>query len=161
MVNEVAAVSDVCSGDRLSEAELAAWAGFLRTHTTLIRRLDDELTRSHGLPLSSYDVLVQVESAPDRRLRMSELADAVLLSRSGLTRLVARLVDQGLLERVDCEKDARGAYAALTEAGRRRLEEARETHLAGVRRAFLDRLSEGDMAALARAWTKIAEGNPA
>src|SRR5947209_20272925 len=110
---------------RLSERELAAWAGFLRTHARLVRELDDELIAAHGLALSSYDVLVQIASSPERRLRMSELADAVLLSKSGLTRLVGRLVDQGLLERVGCENDARGAYAVITELGARRLREAR------------------------------------
>src|SRR3712207_5645930 len=96
---------------------MGAWGGFLRTHATLVRELDEELTREHGLPLSSYDVLVQLETAPDRRLRLSQLADAVLLSRSGLSRLVQRLVDQGLLERIECAEDARGAFAAITEAG--------------------------------------------
>jgi DNA-binding MarR family transcriptional regulator len=149
MVNELRST-------RLPERELAAWAGFLRTHAKLVRELDDELTAAHGLPLSSYDVLAQVESATESRLRMSELADAVLLSRSGLTRLVGRLEDQGLLERVGCENDARGAYAVLTEAGRRRLEEARETHLRGVRERFLDRLDEADQRRLARIWGRLA-----
>src|SRR3954468_18690018 len=88
---------DAC-GVGLSELELKAWGGFLRTHSTLVRELDEELTERHGLPLSSYDVLVQLEGAPDGRLRMSHLADAVLLSRSGLSRLVTRLEGQGLLE---------------------------------------------------------------
>src|SRR5947209_9319605 len=121
---------------------MAAWAGFLRTHARLVRELDDELTAAHALPLTSYDVLVQIASSPERRLRMSELADAVLLSKSGLTRLVGRLVEQGLLERAGCENDARGAYAVITEVGLKRLGEARETHLRGVRERFLDRLGE-------------------
>src|SRR3954464_3294866 len=83
-----------------SELELDAWRGFLRTYTTLVRDLDDELTERHGLPVSSYDVLVQLDEAPDGMLRMSHLADAVLLSRSGLSRLVTRLEGQGLLERL-------------------------------------------------------------
>src|SRR3712207_8355988 len=90
------------SGAPLEELEMAAWAGFLRTHATLVRELDEELTRMHGLPLSSYDVLIQLSNAPDKRMRLSQLAEAVLLSRSGLSRLVARLVDQGLLERAEC-----------------------------------------------------------
>src|SRR5215212_7412307 len=135
-----------------SALELDAWRGFLRTHATLVRELDEELTERHALPLSSYDVLVQLEEAPDGRLRMSHLADAVLLSRSGLTRLVARLADQGLIERVECQNDARGAFAAITDAGRERLAEARETHRAGVRERFLDRLGEGRQRQLAKAW---------
>src|SRR3954453_1352134 len=117
----------------LTEVELDAWRGFLRTYTTLMRDLDDELTERHGLPISSYDVLVQLDEAPDGMLRMSLLADAVLLSRSGLSRLVARLANQGLLERLECKNDARGAFAAITDQGRELLAEARTTHRAGVR----------------------------
>src|SRR3954463_11186304 len=142
---------------QFTELELDAWRGFLRTHVTLVRELDEELTERHGLPLSSYDVLVQLEEADGGRLRMSHLADAVLLSRSGLTRLVARLVEQGLIERVDCENDARGAFAAITERGRERLAEARETHRAGVRARFLDRLGEGQQRQLAKAWSRLLD----
>jgi DNA-binding MarR family transcriptional regulator len=155
-----AATADVCEtaiGGSFSELEMDAWAGFLRSHAMLIRELDDELTRAHGLPLSSYDVLVQLATAPDDRMRLSQLADAVLLSRSGLSRLVARLVDQGLVERIECKSDARGAFAALTELGRTRLDEARETHRSGVRQRFLDRLSEAQQRQLAGAWRKILE----
>src|SRR3954454_15856806 len=135
-------VCDTAIGGGFSELEMDAWAGFLRAHASLVRELDDELTRAHDLPLSSYDVLVQLASAPDEMMRMSQLADAVLLSRSGLSRLVARLVDQGLVERRECASDGRGAFASLTEEGRRRLEEARETHRGGVRERFLSRLSD-------------------
>jgi DNA-binding MarR family transcriptional regulator len=144
------------SSDALSELEMAAWGGFLRTHATLVRELDDEITRVHGLPLSSYDVLVQLESADDGRLRLSQLADAVLLSRSGLSRLVARLVEQGLVDRIECADDARGAFAAITERGRARLAEARVTHRAGIRRRFLGRLTEEQQRQLADAWATLA-----
>ncbi len=143
-------------GGGFSELEMDAWAGFLRAHATLVRELDDELTREHDLPLSSYDVLVQLSSAPDGEMRMSQLADAVLLSRSGLSRLVARLVDQGLVERRECESDGRGANAALTDLGRRRLDDARATHRTGVRTRFLNRLSEAQQRQLAAAWKRIA-----
>jgi DNA-binding MarR family transcriptional regulator len=140
-----------------SELELDAWRGFLRTHVTLVRELDEDLTERHGLPLSSYDVLVQLDEAPDGQLRMSHLADAVLLSRSGLSRLVTRLADQGLLERVECKNDARGQFAAITGAGRERLAEARATHRAGVREKFLDRLGERDQRQLARVWGRLLD----
>jgi DNA-binding MarR family transcriptional regulator len=155
---ETPQTTDACEtaiGGTFSELEMGAWAGFLRAHASLIRELDDELTRAHGLPLSSYDVLVQLANAEDDRMRLSQLADAVLLSRSGLSRLVARLVDQGLVDRIECTSDARGAFAALTEAGRAKLDEARETHRAGVRERFLDRLSEPQQRQLATAWQKI------
>src|SRR4051794_19128925 len=137
--------------------ELDSWRGFLRAHAMLVRELDEELTERHGLPLSSYDVLVQLEGAPEGRLRMSHLADAVLLSRSGLTRLVARLVDQGLIERLECKNDAHGAFAAITELGRERLNEARETHRAGIRARFLGRLGEREQRQLAKAWSLVLD----
>jgi DNA-binding MarR family transcriptional regulator len=140
---------------RLSPDEQDTWAGFLRTHAQLIRELDEELRREHDLPLSSYDVLVQLSDAPEEGLRMSELAEAVLLSRSGLTRLVDRLEREGLLERHRCPEDARGSYAKLTAAGRERLEEARPTHLGGVRRLFLDRLDPAERRRLAGAWKSL------
>src|SRR3954452_11692539 len=140
-----------------SNGELDSWRGFLRTQSTLLRELDDELTREHGLPLSSYDVLVQLDEAEDGRLRMSHLADAVLLSRSGLTRLVTRLVEQGLIERDECKNDARGSFAVITDQGRERLHEARRTHRAGVRERFLDRLSPRDLSQLAKVWAKLLD----
>src|SRR3954451_7022433 len=142
---------------RFSELELDAWRGFLRSHATLVRELDEELTERHGLPLSSYDVLVQLDEAPDGMLRMSHLADAVLLSRSGLSRLVTRLAHQGLLERVECENDARGAFAAITDRGRETLAAARATHRAGVRERFLDRLGEREQRQLVRAWNRLLD----
>jgi DNA-binding MarR family transcriptional regulator len=140
-----------------SDVELDAWRGFLRTYTTIVRDLDIELTERHGLPVSSYDVLVQLDEASDGMLRMSHLADAVLLSRSGLSRLVTRLASQGLIERKDCENDARGAFAVITAEGRRRLNEARATHRAGVRERFLDRLSERDQRQLAKVWSRLLD----
>lgn len=145
------------TGAPFTDLEMEAWAGFLRTHATLVRELDDELTRIHGLPLSSYDVLVQLATVSDGRMRLSQLADAVLLSRSGLSRLVARLVDQGLVDRTECSDDARGAFAELTEAGRARLDEARATHRAGVRARFLDQLSESQQRQLGAAWRRILD----
>jgi DNA-binding MarR family transcriptional regulator len=142
---------------RFTETELDAWRGFLRTYATLVRELDEELTERHALPLSSYDVLVQLDEAPEGRLRMSHLADAVLLSRSGLSRLVTRLAEQGLLERVECTNDARGQFAAITDAGRERLAEARVTHRAGVRERFLDRLGERDQRQLAKVWSRLLD----
>src|SRR3954470_12511597 len=136
------------TGGRLNEVELGAWVGFLRAHHTLVAELDDELRREHGLPLTSFDVLAQLELAPERQLRMSELAEAVLLSRSGLTRLVERLESKGLLERRECTEDARGAFAVLTDEGRTLLSEARETHLVGVRRLFVERFDEEELQSL-------------
>ena len=133
----------------LSPAELTAWRTFLRAHAMLVRRLEAELVAEHDLPLASYDVLVQLSEATDRRLRMTELADRVLLSRSGLTRLVDRLVRDGLVERQACPDDARGMLAVLTPAGLDRLREAWPTHRRGVA-AHVSHLSDDEVELLTR-----------
>lgn len=143
---------------RLTPVELGAWRGFLRVHAALLKELDAELQSAHGLPLSSYEVLLTLAGAEEGELRMSEIADSVLLSRSGLTRLVDRLERDGLIERRECPTDRRGANARLTDEGRRRFREAQATHLAGVRRSFLDHLSEDDLRNLAGAWDAVRPG---
>jgi DNA-binding MarR family transcriptional regulator len=139
----------------LDTEELAAWRGMLRAHSALTRELDAELAREHDLPLSSYEVLLFLNDSPEARIRMSELADSVLLSRSGLTRLVDRLERQGLLKRERCESDARGLFAEITPEGRRVFAAARKTHLDGVRRLFLDRFSPDELRALGALWEKV------
>ena len=133
----------------LSTTELAAWRSFLRAHAVVTRRLEAELVAEHDLPLASYDVLVQLSEAPQQRLRMTELADRVLLSRSGLTRLVDRLVRDGLVERQACSEDARGMLAVLTPAGLDRLRGAWPTHLRGVA-AHVSRLDDDEVRQLTR-----------
>jgi DNA-binding MarR family transcriptional regulator len=146
------------TGEReaLSMGELRAWRGLLRAHACLAKRVDTELEREHGLPMSSYEVLHHLGDANGGRMRMRDLAEQAQLSRSGLTRLVDRLAREGLLERCSCQHDARGSYACLTSAGRRRLEEARGTHLAVVREHFFSRFSEDELSALADMWERIA-----
>ena len=139
----------------LDERELGAWRGMLITHNRVIAALDDELEREHGLALGSYEVLLQLAEAPDRSLRMGTLADHLLLSRSGLTRLVDRLVTRGLVERHSCEDDRRGTYARLTAAGLERFEEARPTHLRGVRQHFLGRLTDEELDGLTQTWARV------
>ena len=142
----------------LSGTELGAWRGLLRVHTALVRELDAELDAAHGLPLSSYDVLIYLQSAPDRRLRMAELADSVLLSRSGVTRLVDRLEREGLIVRDTCSSDGRGLYAVLTDEGEAMLARARPTHLAGVRERFLRHFSDDELKQLAACWERVKPG---
>jgi DNA-binding MarR family transcriptional regulator len=144
-------------GPSPSDPRLAAWRSFLRAHARVIRALEAELDASQDLALTDYDVLVQLATAPDRRRRMSELADALLLSRSGATRLVDRLVNEGLIERVVCDTDRRGQWASLTDAGHDRLRKATPTHLGGVAEHFLDRLSDDDLGALQRMLEPIAD----
>lgn len=146
---------------RLSSAELDAWRGFLYAHSALIGALDAELVAAHDLPLRSYDVLVQLEGAPQRRLRMTDLSRSVLLSASGVSRLVDRLEADGLVCRQRCELDGRGYWAELTEEGLERLREARPTHLAGVRRRFLARMDESELETLGRLWRRLLSGDDA
>ncbi len=143
------------TAELLNEEELAAWRGMLRAHAELTKELDAELAREHNLPLSSYEVLLYLADAPDGRMRMAELADSVLLSRSGLTRLVDRLEREGLLKRERCESDARGYFAELTPKGRRLFDAARRTHLDGVRARFLSRFSRDELRAMGALWQKL------
>jgi DNA-binding MarR family transcriptional regulator len=154
MVDRATASADV----RLRGRELGAWRGFLRAHAAIAKELDTELVATHGLPLSSYEVLLVLEGAPEGRLRMSEIADSVLLSRSGVTRLVDRLEKEGMIERVSCPTDRRGLHAVLTKRGRARLLEARPTHLAGVRSAFLARFSDDELDRLCEFWERLLPG---
>jgi DNA-binding MarR family transcriptional regulator len=140
---------------QLSPIELGAWRGLLRVHAALVKQLDAELSSAHKLPLSSYEVLLNLESAPGHKRRMAELADSVLLSRSGMTRLVDRLENDGLLLRDHCTDDGRGCYAVLTAKGARALAEARHTHLGGVRQKFLSRFDEAELRMIAGYWDRV------
>jgi DNA-binding MarR family transcriptional regulator len=142
----------------LTPVELAAWRGLLRAHSALVRELDAELRANHDLSLLEYEVLLVLEEALDARMRMSDLAAAVLLSQSGLTRLVDRLAGAGSVERTRCEDDGRGLNAALTSAGRARLERARPSHLADVRASFLDRFDAAELRTLAGFWERVLPG---
>ncbi|HVD58405.1 MAG TPA: MarR family transcriptional regulator [Thermoleophilaceae bacterium] len=139
----------------LDAEELGAWRGMLRAHSALTKALDAELVRAHGLPLSSYEVLLFLADSPEGQMRMSELADGVLLSRSGLTRLVDRMQREGLLRRERCEDDARGWFAAITPKGRDLFTRARKTHLDGVRERFLSHFTRDELRSLAAYWERI------
>ncbi|SPL92601.1 Transcriptional regulator, MarR family [[Actinomadura] parvosata subsp. kistnae] len=132
--------------ESLTAEELAVWRMLQRAQVRITRHLESELLVAHDLPLASYEVLVQLAESPRRRLRMNDLADRVLLSRSGLTRLIDRLQRDGLVAREACADDARGLFAVLTEAGAARLAEATPTYLRGIRRQFLDMLDAGEIA---------------
>lgn len=144
----------------MDDLALRAWRGFLRAHSVVTRSLDAELSSERRLGLTSYEVLLVLAWAPGRSLRMSELADRVLLSRSGTTRLVDGLVAGGLIERRRCPRDARSYLAVLTEAGLGRLKDAAPVHLRGVREHFSDRLTPEQLEAVAEAMEAITEGQP-
>jgi DNA-binding MarR family transcriptional regulator len=142
----------------LEPAELGAWRGLLRVHSALVKALDAELLATHGLPLTSYEVLINLQAAPGRRRRMAELADGVLLSRSGTTRLVDRLERDGLLVRDTCDSDGRGCFAVLTDHGEEVLSLARATHLEGVRERFLRHFSADELSEMATWWNRALPG---
>ena len=136
-------------GPELDPLEHRAWRAYLHKHAMVTRLLEADLIARSDLPLAEFDVLFQLALSDGQRLRMNELADRVLLSRAGITRLVDRLVADGLVMRLKCAFDARGAFAALTDAGRERLDEARPAHLAAVKRHFLGSFSRAELETLA------------
>jgi DNA-binding MarR family transcriptional regulator len=141
-----------------TDAELAVWRSFLRAHATVVRRLEAELLAAKQLPLAWYDVLVQLVEVPGRRLRMTELAERVLLSRSGVTRLVDRMVRAGLVRRAPCEDDLRGTYAEMTDAGFDALRAAAPVHLRGIAEHMTSLLDPAELAAVGAAMEKVAAG---
>jgi DNA-binding MarR family transcriptional regulator len=139
----------------LSDQQFEAWKAFIRAQAEVIHTLGRELEAEQGLPLTFYDVLIQLSIAGGR-LRMSELADAVVLSRSGVTRLVDRMVRDGLVRREACPEDRRSLYATLTPEGRRALKRARPFHLRGVAEHFGRHLSDQEAKTIAAAPGRMA-----
>jgi DNA-binding MarR family transcriptional regulator len=139
----------------LDDVEMHAWRSLLRAHARLIARLDAELQASQGMSVTDYGVLVELSEQEGGRMRMSELADRLLLSPSGLTRRLDGLVAAELVERHRCPTDRRGAFAVLTPAGQARLQTAAPDHVEQVRRHFVDRLSRKQLEALADALDKV------
>lgn len=146
--------------DRLVEAEvpggrgLQAWGSLLRAHATLMRRLDTDLERETGLALADFDVLAQLATAGGR-LRITELADRALISRSGMSRRVARLAGEGLVRRERASTDARGVVVALTEEGMARLAETAPVHARGIWSLFVSQLDDHELAVIERALNKL------
>ena len=131
--------------DILSPTEQRAWRGLVRAHACLVKRLDAQLEAEHGLALTSFEVLNRLAEADGGKMRMHDIATSVMLSRSGLTRLIDRLERDGLVHRCSCENDARGAYAVITDQGRARSAEAGATHLAGVRELFVAHYTDEEL----------------
>lgn len=142
----------------LDDTEMRAWLALLQVHGVLFDQLDRELQRDHDLSAAEYEVLVNLERSDGHRLRMSELADQALVTRSRLTHTVDRLEREGLVRREACPTDRRGSFAVLTRAGYKRLAQAAPSHLAGVRQRVFDRLDAEQVAALADALEVVAAG---
>jgi len=146
--------------DRLVAAELPerrgldAWVSLLQAHASLMRRLESDLERETGLALADFDVLAQLARAGGE-LRMTELAARALISRSGMTRRVTRLVEEGLVRRADADADGRGVVVALTDAGVARLAETAPVHARGISKLFVAQLDDQELAILERALGKV------
>ncbi|CAN5518132.1 MarR family transcriptional regulator [soil metagenome] len=139
----------------VDDERLMAWKVFLEAYRRVLDTLDDELRAERGLPLTWYDVLVQLFSAPDQRLRMNQLASSVLLSKSGLTRLIDRMEAAGLVERASSPNDRRGSFAVLTPRGEQVFREAAPVHLDGIEKHFACHLTAAEAKTLAKAFEKI------
>lgn len=144
---------------RTDPDRLRAWRAFLTAHARVVEQLAAELEEQEGLPLAWYDVLVHLHEADDHRLRMQELAARVLLSKSGLTRLVDRMEADGLVQRIPCPDDRRGTFAALTRAGSERLRATAPTHVEGVRRHFTDLVRDDEVAVLRDVLERVADAH--
>jgi DNA-binding MarR family transcriptional regulator len=140
---------------RLDGAALEAWRGYLTSHASILRELDAELVAEHGMTTRDYEVLLFLAQADGRHLPMSALAERTMLTRSGITRLVDGLVGSGLIERHACLNDARVSYAQLTDAGYETLRRASRSHVAGVRRLFVERFSEEELVTLAELLSRL------
>lgn len=133
----------------LTDQALAAWVGYLRGHAALTHELNAQLVAEHGLTINDYEVLLHLSRAPERALRRVDLAERVLLTPSGITRLLDGLQAAGWVEKRSCAEDARVTYAVLTDAGLEKLREAAALHLDGVRRLFAERFSGDELETLA------------
>ena len=139
------------------DPRLETWRSFLVAHAQIRRQLERELQAEQSLGLGEYEVLLLLARAENRQLRMSELADRLVLSRSGVTRLVDRLEADALVERASCDTDRRGSWATLTKAGHDRLRRAAPTHLRGVGEHFLDRIPPDELDALQRTLDRVLD----
>jgi DNA-binding MarR family transcriptional regulator len=140
---------------RLEGVALDTWRSYLQSHASILRALDAQLVAEQGMTTRDYEVLLYLAQSPDRRLPMSALAESTMLTRSGITRLVDGLVASGFVERVSCSADARVSYAQLTVAGYDKLREAGCTHVAGIRRLFLEHFSAEDLEQLASLLSRL------
>jgi DNA-binding MarR family transcriptional regulator len=143
------------TSSRLDGTALDAWRSYLQSHASILRVLDAELIAEQGMTSRDYEVLLYLSQAPDRMLAMSALAESTMLTRSGITRLIDGLVECGFIERVSCPRDARVSYARLTDEGYEKLRQAGCTHIAGIRRMFLEHFSAEEIDVLASLLSRL------
>ena len=147
------------SSQVLSDQALAAWIAFIRGHATLIRSLNAQLVADHGLTINDYEVMLRLSRAPERRLKRVELAQSVLLTPSGITRLLDGLETAGWVEKASCESDARITYAVLTEHGLAKLHEAADSHLGDIDRVFAAQFDTDELEMLAALLSRLDAGD--
>src|SRR5690242_1404547 len=141
----------------LDPRQQRSWRAYLVGTTLLMDRLDRDLREQHQLSLPEYEILVRLSEAEDHRMRMAVLADSVSHSRSRVTHTINRMEKAGLVVRDSCVSDGRGIEAVLTDGGRRALEEAAPTHVAGVRRMLVDLAAEDDFDAVGRVFDAVTD----
>lgn len=151
--------TSAASKARVTADQIAAWRAFLDAHARTIDVLTRELRDAKGLPLTWYDVLVQLSEAPDGQLRMQDLSDAIVLSKSGLTRLIDRMEREGLVCRFACAQDKRGMFAQITKDGLQTLSAAAPTHLTGVSEHFLSLFTNDELSTLRELLGRVADAN--
>ena len=143
---------------KVTPTELVPFVNFLRAHAAVVRELSSELVAAHGLTINDYEVLLHLSRAEGNRMRRVDLAQEVLLTPSGITRLLEGLERAGLVERVACKEDLRVSYAQLTPAGRTKLRAAGKTHVAGIHRRFLDHFDDGERVLVGELLGRLTEG---
>ena len=143
--------------EKIDDFHVAAWRAFLNAHAAVVHRIEEDLAQAERLPLSSYDVLFTLYEAPEHRLRMHEIAERAVLSRSGLTRLIDRLEKEGLLYRERCVDDRRGAYAVLSEKGLTALRQAWPVYAHGIQKNFADLLTDEEVNVITQALGRVNE----
>ncbi len=142
---------------KFTETEGDAWGRFLSVHAAMMRRLDDMLQTTHRISHGEFEVLLRLSWAPDNRMRLRDLADASVLTRSGISRLVDRLVQAEFVARETASEDGRGAYAVLTREGKRRLKVAERDNIALVREHFLSLYSEEELRQMGGFWQRFLD----
>ncbi|MDA0264505.1 MAG: MarR family transcriptional regulator [Chloroflexi bacterium] len=141
--------------DRKKQQYLQMWRSFLKTHSTVVKHLERRMQEQHGLPLAWWDVLVQLAEGPESGLRMGELAEAVLLTRSGITRLVDRMIGEGLVVREQCPRDRRGYYAVISQKGLDIMAQVGPDHSENAWEVFLGHISEEEAVMVERVFSRV------
>ncbi|MEW9699796.1 MarR family winged helix-turn-helix transcriptional regulator [Paenibacillus sp. SI8] len=140
---------------RLEEDQLSVWRAFVNAHAAVIERIEKDLSEQRKVPLTTYDVLVALYQSPEKKLRMTDLAKKVVVTRSGLTRVVERLEREGLVERERTEEDRRGSFAVLTREGKKAFLTTWPTYADGISNYFLSVLDEEERKAIEKGLTKV------